>query len=226
MSVRARCASPNSKSCATRCAWRPPSNGVSKKTSYASLDHLPAGEPFREREHVRVVVSARQLRRVAAPITGAQRIARHLIRRHRDAEARAADDDAALGLPARDRLSHGVAILRIVDRRRIVRAEVENLVTLVAQHLRDAVFVFETGVIGAEGDLHEQGLSGIRVERRTPMKLACASGAFDRAFERGDLTQLEFLDAVRARTRLRRRRFGRCGIFRASTTTTSRRSRR
>jgi hypothetical protein len=26
------------------------------------------------------------------------------------------------------------------------------------------------------------------------MKLACASGAFDRSFERGDLTQLEFLD--------------------------------
>ncbi|HEY9086447.1 MAG TPA: hypothetical protein VIN40_11015 [Candidatus Tyrphobacter sp.] len=27
------------------------------------------------------------------------------------------------------------------------------------------------------------------------MRLACASGAFDRAFERGDLTQLEFIDA-------------------------------
>jgi hypothetical protein len=39
-----------------------------------------------------------------------------------------------------------------------------------------------------------QGEKRWAVERRTPMKLACASGALHRDIESGELTQLEFLD--------------------------------
>ncbi|MHB8177602.1 MAG: hypothetical protein ACYDA5_00725 [Vulcanimicrobiaceae bacterium] len=42
--------------------------------------------------------------------------------------------------------------------------------------------------------IFNEGLSLQAVEARTPMKLACASSAFDRALARGDLTQLEFLE--------------------------------
>jgi hypothetical protein len=53
-------------------------------------------------------------------------------------------------------------------------------------------------VIGAECDLHRfimsKGEERETVERRPPMKLACASGSFHREIERGELTQLEFLD--------------------------------
>jgi sugar phosphate isomerase/epimerase len=58
----------------------------------------------------------------------------------------------------------------------------------VAQHARDPVFVFETGVICTEGYSHRF------IEPPTPMKLACSSGSFHRDIQRGDLTQLEFLD--------------------------------
>jgi hypothetical protein len=53
-------------------------------------------------------------------------------------------------------------------------------------------------VIGAECDLHRsiisKGEERETVERRPPMKLACASGSLHREIERGELTQLEFLD--------------------------------
>ena len=117
------------------------------------LDHLPTGQALRERDDVGVVVAARELGRIRLRNRSAS-YARHLVRGHRDAEARSADQDAALGLSRRNRLADRVAKLRIIDRRRVVRAEIEYLVSSIAQDLRDVIFVFETGVIGAEGDLH------------------------------------------------------------------------
>ena len=132
LSVRARCASPNSKSCSVRYACRPPSNGVSKKDVEHSFDHLPAGKPLGEGDDVGVVVAPRQLGGVRLGDRRATN-AGHLVGGHRDAEARTADDDAALGLPAGDGLADGVAVLRIIDRRRIVRAEIEHVVSSPAQ---------------------------------------------------------------------------------------------
>jgi hypothetical protein len=79
-------------------------------------------------------------------------------------------------------------VLRIIDRHRVTRAEVQNVVTALPEQLRDAVLVFEAGMIGAKGYFHG------RIERPRPMKLACASSSLHRDIERGELTQLEFLD--------------------------------
>jgi hypothetical protein len=95
---------------------------------------------------------------------------------------------------------YGIAVLRIIHRRRIVRPKIEHVVSAPAQNLCDAVFVIVACVVGANGNSH--GLSDIKgegglgraVERPTPMKLACASGLLHRAIEHGELTQLEFLD--------------------------------
>jgi hypothetical protein len=165
-----------------------------------SLDHLPAREALRKRDDVRVVVAARQLRRVRLGNRGASD-ARNLVRGHGDAEARAADDDTAVGLTRRDGLPNRVTVLRIVDGRRVVRSVIDYVMSAIAQNLRDAILVFETGVICAEGDFHSffgypvgEGESERAVEGATPMKLACASGSFHRTIESGELTQLEFLD--------------------------------
>ena len=64
---------------------------------------------------------------------------------------------------------------------------------LLLQHRGDLIFVKVAGVIGAEGNFHNRALSGTG-ETQTPMKVASASSAFDRAIERGDLTQLEFIE--------------------------------
>lgn len=151
------------------------------------LDHLPAGKAFRKRDNVGVVVAASQLGGVGL-VDGSTANARHLVRGHCDSQARTADDYAALRLTRRDGLSNGVTILRVVDRRGIVRSKIQHVVTTVTQNFYDAILVFETGVIGAKGDLHSC------IEPPTPMKLACASGAFDRAIRSNELTQLEFLE--------------------------------
>ena len=101
-----------------------------------------------------VVVTARQLGGVRFGY-GRASYPRHLVRRHRDAEARTADDDPALGLAGGDGFADGVAILRVIDRRLVVRSEIERLVTSIAKQLRDKVLVLKTGVICAEGDFHE-----------------------------------------------------------------------
>jgi hypothetical protein len=163
------------------------------------FDHLPSGEPLREGDDVGIVVTTRELGRVRF-VDGSAANSGDLVRGHRDAQARAAYDDAAIGATGRYGFTYGVAVLRVIDRRRIVRAEVEHLVSFHAQNLRDTVFVFEAGVIGTNGNLHDsceflgEGNQRRAVEHPTPMKLACASSVLHRRIECGDLTQLEFLD--------------------------------
>ena len=165
-----------------------------------SFDHLPAGEPLRKCDHVGVVVAACELRRIRLGDRGAS-YAWYFIRCHCDTQTRAADQYAAVGLTGGDGLSDCVAVLRIIDRRCVVRSEVEYLIAAIAQQLRDAIFVSKAGVIGAKGNFHlfyetiqSEGGWRCAVERSTPMKLACASGSLHRDIESGELTQLEFLD--------------------------------
>ncbi len=80
--------------------------------------------------------------------------ARHLVRGHRDTQARSAHDDSALRLARCDRCADDIAELRIVHGRLVAGAVVENGVTLTAQHLRNAIFYFEACVIGGDGDYH------------------------------------------------------------------------
>jgi hypothetical protein len=76
-----------------------------------------------------------------------------------------------------------------------VRAVVDDLVSELAQHRRNLVFAREPGVIGGHGDFHTAKGSPDGGRRSdADMKLSCASSAFHAALERGDLTQLEFLD--------------------------------
>src|SRR6185312_12604422 len=70
----------------------------------------------------------------------------------RDADARTADDDAALGLAAGDRLAHGGAVVRIVDRRGGVGAEVKHSVTCLLQVALENLLQVEAGVIRRDRD--------------------------------------------------------------------------
>lgn len=164
-----------------------------------SLDHLPAREPLGKRQDVAVVVAASQLGGVRLRY-GTRANARDFVGGDCDAQAGSADDDASIGLPAGDGFADGVTVLRVVDRRRVVRAVVENLVTFVAQNLCDVVLIFESGVVGANrythgGPFARRATGTFRPEaNRLPVKLAAASSALHRTIERGDLTQLEWLD--------------------------------
>ena len=165
-----------------------------------ALDHLRAGEPFAEREHVRVVVASCQLRRERLADAGTAN-ARHLVRGDRDAQARAADDDPSRHSARRHGLADREAVIRVVDRFGAVRAEVENLVTLSAQLRDDAIFEGEAGMVGGKDDLHSPARfdeSAGRARRRrqasATMRVASSSRSFADHFADGRLTQLEWID--------------------------------
>ena len=121
--------------------------------------------------------------------------------------ARAAHDDAAIGLSARYGFAHGVAILRIVDRRRIVRAEIENRRDPASRSIcamRSLIFV--AGVIGAEGNTHG-------VEFKPPLGNLCRAStlcgfARSRRAARGTLRRMPGRSA-RAKRRYMKRVFER-----------------
>lgn len=161
---------------------------------HEALDHLPARQALGEREDVRIVMTAGEFGRVGFEHDGAANPG-DLVCGNRDADARSANDDAAIGLPARDRFADGETVLRIVDRNVAVRSEIENLVAVRAKHRCDLVLVAETGMIRAERNFHERrALPFIGQTSEADMKLACSSRSFASALDRGDLTQLEVLD--------------------------------
>src|SRR5579872_5474767 len=117
------------------------------------FDHLPPREPLGEREHICVVVTACEFGRQRFEDRRAAG-AGNFICGHRDAQTRAAHNDTVFGLTARDRLTDGVAVLRIVDRRCVVRAEIQHGMTARAQEVGDAVLVVEAGVISGKSNRH------------------------------------------------------------------------
>ena len=157
------------------------------------FDHVPTRQSFRKREHVAVVVMPRELRRIRFEDRRAAH-ARHFIGRDRYPQTRSAYDDAALRLSGRNRFADRESVIGIINRRIVPRAKIRDVMPLRFQLSGDPVFVFETGMIGGDGDFQSEGLSCGRSKRRRLMKLACTSSAFDLRLKSGDLTQLEWLD--------------------------------
>src|SRR6218665_2990085 len=80
--------------------------------------------------------------------------ARHLVRCNRHADAGAAQQQAALGLAARDGLRHRDADVRVQHRLVVMGAEVRHLVALGQQGGLQAVFHGVGGLVAADGDFH------------------------------------------------------------------------
>jgi hypothetical protein len=81
----------------------------------------------------------------------------HPVGGHRLAVARAAEDDAALGVAAGDRLGHRADEQRVVDRHLGVGAEVDHLVAGVQEAVLDPFLVAVAGVVRADGDAQQPG---------------------------------------------------------------------
>src|SRR6218665_523667 len=80
--------------------------------------------------------------------------ARHLVRCNRHADAGAAQQQAALGLAARDGLRHRDADVRVQHRLVLMGAEVRHLVALPHQCRLPPTFHGVGGLVAADGDFH------------------------------------------------------------------------
>ena len=104
-----------------------------------------------EAEHVRVVVFAglRGFRGVGyqggldAGVT---------VRRHADADATGADEDAGFRAAGQNGLRHGVGVVGIVHRVLRVRAQVSDFITLLLEMARERILQFITAMVGTERD--------------------------------------------------------------------------
>ncbi len=119
------------------------------------------------REHVRIVVRARQARRVEVV---AQRGANpdNLVGGDLFALSAAADHDAAIGAPLGDGSCDGEADRRVVDRLFAVRAMVVDRVPEMLQRAFEMFFERKAGVIGTDGDTHHVTIPERRTAYRDP----------------------------------------------------------
>lgn len=117
------------------------------------LGHVASKEPAAEREHVRVVVLPGKLGREGIIDTGTSTL-RFAVYGNRDADAGAAHGDATLDLPCSDRPGQARAIFWIIDALRPVRAEVANLVALLAEPASKLVLQKISRMIGGKGNAH------------------------------------------------------------------------
>src|SRR5688572_13148601 len=109
-----------------------------------------------EAEHVHVVVLDRLVGAVEV-VADRRADAGHLAGGDRGAGARAADEDAALGLAALDLLADLARLVRVVDTDvGAVGAEVDHLVAL--ERLRDGVAQVDATVVEGDGDPHGPSL--------------------------------------------------------------------
>src|SRR5579884_691584 len=135
------------------------------------LDELPrdcGAEDLRaEAEHVHVVVLDTLVRAVEV-VADRRADAGDLARRHRGADAGAADEDAALGVARADRLADLARLVRVVDAHaRIVRAEVEDFVRVEGLHHRLAQR--HPAVVERDGDARHATRSRSAVARATTL---------------------------------------------------------
>ena len=108
-------------------------------------------ETTTEREHVRVVVLARVLRR-GHVITHCRADTRHLVRRHAAPDTGAVDHDADLRRAAGDRSSDRDRVVRVVDGVRARCAEIRDCVTELAESRSDSVAQRDPSVVCADSD--------------------------------------------------------------------------
>src|SRR5712691_10024563 len=123
---------------------------------------------FAERENVAIVVFAGQTRALEAPAKSAANAA-DFVGDHGFAVARAAENDAAVELAARDSFRRGANEQGIIYRLGAERAEVADFVAEAIQKQFDFFLVGEAGVVGGDGYLHARRVSaGTRsVKRKT-----------------------------------------------------------
>jgi sugar phosphate isomerase/epimerase len=185
----------------------PALEGRFQEDVHEAFDLLPTREPLGDGEHVGVVVPARKF---AGELIEDGRTAHafDLIGRDRDADARTADDDAAIERAAGDGETDDETVIGIVDRRRIGGAEIVGLVAERAQQRDDVVFVSEPGMVRGEGDLHGEALfrtngsAARKPENAGLMKIAASSASFAADLAAGALTHLEWLDLCAAELEL------------------------
>ena len=122
--------------------------GVNQLASQLDANHSAA-----EHEHVHVVVFDALVRRVGV-VAEAGADARHLVRRHRHADAAAAQNDAALRASSTDRLTNRRGEVRIVHRLRAVGAHVEHVAVLGDEEALDRLLQLEARMIAANRDAH------------------------------------------------------------------------
>jgi hypothetical protein len=124
-----------------------------EKGGDAGARHVLADQPRAERQHIGIIMLARQPRRkrLVDPRAAARRVA---VDGDGDAEAGAAYGDPALSAAAWNLLSQLRAILRIVHALRTVGAEVSNFVAGFPQPAREFVFQLIPGMVGGKGDAH------------------------------------------------------------------------
>src|SRR6266852_1512583 len=115
-------------------------------------------QAFAERENVAVVVFAGQTRALEAPAESAANAA-DFVGDHGFAVARAAENDAAVELTARDSFRRRANEQGIIHRLRAKRSEIADFVAEAIQKEFDFFFVGEAGVVGGDGDLHARRVS-------------------------------------------------------------------
>jgi hypothetical protein len=86
---------------------------------------------------------------------GADASALHLARRDADADARAANQDAAVAFAGRNRLRRAVAIHGVIAGNRRVRAEILPFQSHRIQQLHHFLFEFNAGVVASQSN-HEK----------------------------------------------------------------------
>ena len=110
-------------------------------------------DPPADREDVRVVVLARESRRVQI-VAERGPYADHLVRRNLLALPAPAEDDAAIGAFLGDRAADRETDRRIVDRRFAVRAAIVHGVAETRERFPQMFLQQKARMIGADGDSH------------------------------------------------------------------------
>ena len=102
-------------------------------------------------QHVRIVMLARKLRRQATAAQSRTN-ARMAIRRDRNPDPRTANRDAELRTPMRDSLRDKPAIIRVIDRLRAIRPQIERRETERVHLRHQHRFQREPGMVIGDGD--------------------------------------------------------------------------
>jgi len=121
------------------------------------IGELQGYDAAAERQHVRVVVLARQARRVDI-VAESRADAGDLVRGHLLALSAAAHHDAPLGAPFGDLTRHREADRRIVDGLLAVGAKIVDAVPQTLQPDFEMLFEKKSGVIRADRNPHDSGI--------------------------------------------------------------------
>ncbi len=117
------------------------------------LRHLRPDHPTAEDEHVHVIVLDALVRRVGV-VTEAGANTRNFIRGNARAHTAPTHEHATLSLTVQDCLADLLRVIRVVDRRFVVRAEIVHVVASDPKGRGDIGFDLESRVIGGHGNAH------------------------------------------------------------------------